>query len=103
MTNQSIDVPGENEDLITDPIRVQQLMRYYLSRMTGAGLRATDRKFGWLMRDPSGWVWGVVVPESIEGGLQLPYLERYRGVLIGEDNLEVSQPLPAIASPLLDL
>lgn len=45
------------------------------------------------MRDPAGFVWGVVVPESTLGNFQYPYLERYSGPLTGEGNLEVTQPL----------
>lgn len=84
--------PLPDEARITEPRRVRWLIKSCLKRV-GGKVRNPDRRFISIMRDPEGWVWGVVAPESTPDNFLHPYLERYTGPLTGEDNLEVSQPL----------
>jgi len=84
--------PLPDEEFITEPRRVRWLIKSCLQRV-GRKVRNPDRRFVSIMCDPEGFVWGVVAPESTPRNFQHPYLERYNGLLTGEDNLEVTQPL----------
>lgn len=79
--------PSENEQVISDPRRIRGLMRHYFSTSL-KHLRARDTDLDELYSDPKGFVWGLII--SKEGTVKIV---RYRGYLIGSDNLEVKQPI----------
>lgn len=82
--NKSFSAPLLHEIRITEPERVRWLVQRYLKRLE-VNVRATDASSGWLMCDPQGYVWHVVTPESEPGDFNHPFLVRYTGTLIGEE------------------
>ncbi|MBC3907310.1 hypothetical protein [Undibacterium umbellatum] len=85
-------LPEPSEVLITDVGRIKYLLKAYLKRPSKK-IRARDESFAQLFCDPSGYVWGMVIPESGPGIFRTPYLRRCKSYLVGDDNLEVKQPV----------
>ncbi|MFZ6642692.1 hypothetical protein ACO0LL_23410 [Undibacterium sp. TC4M20W] len=92
MNEETEKLPEVFETLITDVNRIKYLLREYLTQPSKY-LRARDENFAQLYFDPGGYVWGVVIPESEPAILRLPYLKRCNSFLVGDDNLEVKQPV----------
>ncbi len=78
--------PEDDEILISDPLRIRGLMRYYFSPRI-PNLRARDVDLDELYSDPMGFIWGAKFSEGTVT------VARYSGYLIGSDNLEVKQPV----------
>ena len=79
--------PSENEEYIDEPFRLQGLIKHYFKSPVVI-IRARDEDFDALFCDHKGFVWGV---KYVLGGS--PYLKKYSGYLIGEDNQQVQQPI----------
>lgn len=92
MNEEAEKLPDVFEEVITDVNRIKYLLREYLTRPSIC-IRARDEKFAQLYSDPFGHVWGMVIPELEPEIFQLPYLKRCRSYLVGDDNLEVKQPV----------
>jgi hypothetical protein len=84
--------PDPVEVLIEDVRRVRWLVTEYFHR-PGKMIRARDEHFDDLLCDPHGYVWGLITPATESGRFKPPYLKRCNSYLIGEDNLEVKQPI----------
>lgn len=84
--------PYEWEDEIREPERVRWLLTRYLSRPP-ISIRAPYAEFDTLLCEPSGFIWGVVLPKSSTNNFQPPYIVRCKEHVIGDDNLAVQQPL----------
>jgi hypothetical protein len=85
-------IPERFEVLIEGVQRVKWLVTRYLKRPPKL-IRARDEIFDDLLCDPEGYVWGLVIPNSEPGVFKPPYLKRCTSYLVGEDNLEVKQPI----------
>ncbi|MBI3730859.1 MAG: hypothetical protein HY254_21320 [Burkholderiales bacterium] len=89
---EATNLPEPSEALITDASRIKYLLRAYL-KTPSKRIRARDEDFASLFCDPDGYVWGIVIPESEPGIFRTPYLQRCKSYLVGDDNLEVKQPV----------
>ncbi|MFZ6779070.1 hypothetical protein ACO0LD_19765 [Undibacterium sp. Ji83W] len=92
MNEETEKLPVSFEIMITGASRIKFLLKEYLTHPSKY-IRARDEDFANLYCDPGGYVWGVVIPESVPGILRLPYLKRCNSYLVGDDNLEVKQPI----------
>ena len=85
--------PNEGEDIIDSADgaeRVRWLLTKYLLRPP-VSIRAPYGKFGDLMCDPEGWVWGVILSsDPANPGVQVVRCTDY---LIGHDNVLIEQPM----------
>ena len=79
--------PEAHESSIKEYKRIVGLIKHYFTKPP-VFVRAIDEEFDGLYCDPSGFVWGVVLPPKSS-----PCLKRYTGRLIGDNNLEVNQPI----------
>lgn len=85
--------PRDWEDEITEPMRVRWLLTKYLSHPPLL-VRAPYADFDSLLCDPSGFLWGVFLPENTADSFQPPHIVRCKDRVIGPDNQTVQQPLP---------
>lgn len=86
-------VPTADERKITDADHVQWMIKYYLKKPQGYVAAIDSDSHDVLFRDPEGNPWLLVMPFDNVGS-QVPYLVRYDGKMIGDDNLEVGRPIP---------
>ncbi len=85
--------PDSDEDEIRDFDRVRWMIRFYL-RLPTKRVRIQDHGTNQIVyHDPVGEAWSLVIPKGgVEEG-DRPFLYRYDGVLIGDDNIVVLRPL----------
>lgn len=84
--------PNADEDEITEHDRFLWMMRNYLRTPINSVRAPDDGSNRIIYCDPDGNAWCLVIPKVASVGAR-PYLCRYDGALIGEDNLEVRRPL----------
>jgi hypothetical protein len=83
--------PRPDEEKISEPDRVIWMLLYYL-QTPAKRVRAIDDNGGIVYYDNDGNPWYLVIPNP-QNGLEKPFLYRYHGTLLGEDNIEVTPPL----------
>lgn len=86
-------IPSADEHAIVDPDRVQWMIKHYLKKPQRYVAAIDSGPRDVLFRDPAGDTWLLVIPDA-EAVLEVPYLMRYSGKMIGEGNLGVVRPIP---------
>lgn len=86
--------PHPSEDVIREPReRIKRLTNYYFKRPKASVRDPYEKREHIILADPEGWLWKLVFTPHEEQAMEPPFFEKQKAYVIGENNVEVRQPI----------